>query len=365
MQITTNPPAVVRAAEQTEKQIVAAVRAAVAQIDDCKWTVGRLAHEWTKRHANGRTDEDFAKLVGLSRAQIQQRRQVFATYGDVCNTCCNLGWSHYREALDWNDAEDWLGAADDNRWSVATMRRMRAIQNRADRGEDLAQAMPELAAAADAFPEVVHVADVDPYRPEPSIVKPTPRVESETVATKTEVAEVAEVDTRTPPQPTTAAPTVETAIDNIAALVVALKPQLEADTSQTLAAQLRRWADEIDPPEESTTATPAAVVAADWNMITNVSRCSVVTKKRQQTVRARMADEFWRANWREAMQRVAGSAFCTGTNDRDWRANFDWFLRPETVARLIEGAYDGIVNVDSGRSVTVQRANYGGTGGEF
>tara|TARA_R110000824_G_scaffold311766_3_gene498907 strand:- start:7142 stop:8242 length:1101 start_codon:yes stop_codon:yes gene_type:complete len=366
MQIT-NPPAVVRAAEQTEKQIVAAVRAAVAQIDDCKWTVGRLAHEWTKRHANGRTDEDFAKLVGLSRAQIQQRRQVFATYGDVCNTCCNLGWSHYREALDWDDAEDWLGAADDNRWSVATMRRMRAIQNRIDRGEDLAAAMPEVEDVLAGFPEVLHYTDVDPYRPEPSIVKPTPRVESETVPTKTEVAEVSktEVDITTPPQPTTAAPTVETAIDNIAALVVALKPQLEADTSQTLAAQLRRWADEIDPPEESTTATPAAVVAAEWNMITNVSRCSTVTKKRQQTVRARMADEFWRANWREAMQRVGASAFCTGTNDRDWRANFDWFLRPETVARLIEGAYDGNGNGDSGRAVNDKRANYGGTGGEF
>ena len=371
MQITTNPPAVVRAAEQTEKQIVAAVRAAVAQIDDCKWTVGKLADEWTKRHANGRTDEDFAKLVGLSRAQIQQRRQVFATYGDVCNTCCNLGWSHYREALDWNDAEDWLGAADDNQWSVATMRRMRAIQNRADRGEDLAAAMPELAAAADAFPEVVHVADVDPYRPEPSIVKPTPNEPKQTETVPGSLhgrpdRAAADVSFGPSSPTTTAAPTVETAIDNIAALVVALKPQLQADTSQTLAAQLRRWADEIDPPEESTTtATPAAVVAAEWNMIANVSRCSTVTKKRQQTVRARMNDEFWRANWREAMQRVGASAFCTGTNDRDWRANFDWFLRPETVARLIEGAYDGNGNGDSGRAVNDKRANYGGTGGEF
>jgi hypothetical protein len=344
-----DPPAVVRQAEQTEQQNVEAAKVAIATESDCKWTVGRLAHEWTQRHANGRTDDDYAKKIGLSRAQIQQRRQVFATYGDVCNTCCNLGWSHYREALDWNDAEDWLGAADDNQWSVATMRRIRAIQNRIDRGEDLAQAMPELAAAADAFPEVVHVADVDPFKPEPSIVIPTPREpEQETVTAHPEPDRAGGVVTL---PTTTTAPAVQHAIDNIAALVVALKPQLQSDTSQTLAAQLRRWADEIDPPEELTTSTPAAVVAAEWNMIANVSRCSVVTNKRRQTVQSRMQDEFWRTNWREAMQKVSGSAFCTGTNDRGWKATIDWFLRPDTVPRVMEGQFDANGSANTGKDV--------------
>jgi hypothetical protein len=373
-----NPPAVVRQAEQTEQQIVEAVKAAIEQIDDCKWTVGRLAHEWTERYANGRTDEDFAKLVGLSRANVQQRRQVFATYGDVCKTFCKLSWSHFLVVLDWNDADEWLASANDNRWSVATMKRMREIQNRADRGEDLSQP------AEPVEDESEHVADVDPYKPEPSIVKPTPKVTNsepqlvtrnttETSATAGDTATVPKV-TNSDPQLVTA-PSVQHAIDNIAALVVALKPQLEADTSQTLAAQLRRWADEIDPPEEQTTATPAAAVASEWNMVPNVSRCSVVTKKRQQTVRARMQDEFWRTNWREAMQKVSRSSFCAGTNDRGWKANLDWFLRPDTVPKLMEGQFDDQGTGNAGKDVwRVPASNYvpevedrtqgGGTGGE-
>jgi len=363
-----NPPAVVRQAEQTEQQIVEAVKAAIEQIDDCKWTVGRLAHEWTERYANGRTDEDFAKLVGLSRANVQQRRQVFATYGDVCKTFCKLSWSHFLVVLDWNDADEWLASANDNRWSVATMKRMREIQNRADRGEDLSQP------AEPVEDEPEHVADVDPYKAEPSIVKPTPKEQTQ----ETAVREVPEPDRAAGvanPSPTTSAPAVQHAIDNIAALVVALKPQLEADTSQTLAAQLRRWADEIDPPEEQTTATPAAAVASEWNMVPNVSRCSVVTKKRQQTVRARMQDEFWRTNWREAMQKVSRSSFCAGTNDRGWKANLDWFLRPDTVPKLMEGQFDDQGTGNAGKDVwRVPASNYvpevedrtqgGGTGGE-
>lgn len=332
-----NPPAVVRQAEQTEQQNVEAAKVAIATESDCKWTVGRLAHEWTQRHANGRTDDDYAKKVGLSRANVQQRRQVFETYGDVCKTFCKLSWSHFLVVLDWNDADEWLASANENQWSVATMKRMRDIQNRADRGEDLSQP------AEPVEDEPEHVGDVDPYKAEPSIVKPTPKEPEQ----KTEPASLHGGPVRATADlslgsssPTTKAPSVQNAIDNIAALVVALKPQLQADTSQTLAAQLRRWADEIDPPEEQTTATPAAVVAAEWNMIGNVSRCSVVTKKRQQTVRARMRDEFWRTNWREAMQKVSRSSFCAGTNDRGWKANLDWFLRPDTVPKLMEGQFD-------------------------
>jgi len=330
-----NPPAVVRQAEQTEQQIVEAVKAAIAQIDDCKWTVGRLAHEWTERYANGRTDEDFAKLVGLSRANVQQRRQVFATYGDVCKTFCKLSWSHFLVVLDWNDADEWLASANDNRWSVATMKRMRDIQNRADNGEDLSQPTEPVE------DESEHVADVDPYKAEPSIVKPTPKEPTQ----ETTVREFPESD-RTAgvidPPPTTQKPTALTGIvDRLDALFCAIEAELDTKAERKqIAEQLRQRADRYDPPEEQTTATPAAVVAAEWNMVPNVSQCSVVTKKRQQTVRSRMQDEFWRTNWREAMQKVARSSFCAGTNDRGWKANLDWFLRPDTVPKLMEGQFD-------------------------
>ncbi|MGZ0172945.1 MAG: hypothetical protein ACKVHE_25705 [Planctomycetales bacterium] len=119
------PVAVVKQAEETEKQIVALAKAAIAKESDCKWSVGRLAHEWTERFAKGRTDGDFAELVGLSRRAVQHRRQVYEAYGDVWNSSSKLTWTHYRETLDWSDAEEWLAEADKHGWSVATMKSQR------------------------------------------------------------------------------------------------------------------------------------------------------------------------------------------------------------------------------------------------
>lgn len=63
-------PAIVRQAEETEAQLVSVCRELVEKIDDCKWQVGRLVHDWTRRFAKGRTDADFGLLVGLSEDQV-------------------------------------------------------------------------------------------------------------------------------------------------------------------------------------------------------------------------------------------------------------------------------------------------------
>ncbi len=44
--------------------------------------------------------------------------------------------------------------------------------------------------------------------------------------------------------------------------------------------------------------------------------------------------------WGLVMARVNESSFCTGKNDRVWLANIDWFLRPDTHIRLMEGQFD-------------------------
>ena len=40
------------------------------------------------------------------------------------------------------------------------------------------------------------------------------------------------------------------------------------------------------------------------------------------------------------VKRIAASAFCRGANDRGWRAGVDWFLKPGTAAKVLEGQYD-------------------------
>lgn len=81
-----------------------------------------------------------------------------------------------------------------------------------------------------------------------------------------------------------------------------------------------------------------------WNGVAQkagLPEAEELTRPRQVAVRARWQSPLWRSRWQEALGKVPGSGFLKGDNDRGWRANLDWFLRPGTVAKLLEGAYHG------------------------
>ena len=66
-----------------------------------------------------------------------------------------------------------------------------------------------------------------------------------------------------------------------------------------------------------------------------------MTAKRKAQHRARRKSKFWRENWKVALVRVGmKSSFCRGQNERGWVATIQWFLRDETVAKIMEGQYD-------------------------
>jgi len=44
--------------------------------------------------------------------------------------------------------------------------------------------------------------------------------------------------------------------------------------------------------------------------------------------------------WIETVKKMAASKFCNGTNDRRWKADFDFLLKPETWLKVNEGKYD-------------------------
>jgi len=115
---------------ETEEQLIEKAQVAVSQ---CNWVVGECAVKWTQKYARGRTDADFAVLVGLSADQIFQRRRVWETFGDVYAEYPSLKWSHFYVALNWDDAPECLQWAHENEATVAEMRAWR----RAQRGEDL------------------------------------------------------------------------------------------------------------------------------------------------------------------------------------------------------------------------------------
>lgn len=122
---------------ESEEELVVRAQTAISR---CNWVVGECAVKWTVRYAEGRTDADFAALVGLSPDQVFQRRRVWETFGDVYKNYPSLRWSHFYVSLRWEDALDCLQWAVENGAAVAEMKAWR----RAIRGEDLtAEAEPD------------------------------------------------------------------------------------------------------------------------------------------------------------------------------------------------------------------------------
>ena len=78
----------------------------------------------------------------------------------------------------------------------------------------------------------------------------------------------------------------------------------------------------------------------EWNNQSVFPKCLVLSEPRRRSLEARLREPFFVQNWREAMAKIRKSSFCRGKNDRGWRADFDWFVKPGSVVKIMEGKYD-------------------------
>lgn len=76
-----------------------------------------------------------------------------------------------------------------------------------------------------------------------------------------------------------------------------------------------------------------------WNSQPKLRAVKAMTGKRVEHLKARRRDQFWRDNFEAGVLKVARSEFCTGKNDRGWKADFDWFLKPDSLVKVMEGKY--------------------------
>lgn len=83
----------------------------------------------------------------------------------------------------------------------------------------------------------------------------------------------------------------------------------------------------------------ALEVVEAWNK-SGLTKCMALNDTRKRHLNARLGDSFFVSSWREAIAKVSISEFCKGKNDRGWRADFDWFLQPNAIAKIMEGKYD-------------------------
>lgn len=79
-------------------------------------------------------------------------------------------------------------------------------------------------------------------------------------------------------------------------------------------------------------------VVTQWNSV--MSQNCGLTVKRKRSLKSRLADPTWIASWREALTKAGVSDFCNGLGDQGWRADLEWFLRPDSVQKLMEGKFD-------------------------
>jgi DNA-binding transcriptional regulator YhcF (GntR family) len=90
-------------------------------------------------------------------------------------------------------------------------------------------------------------------------------------------------------------------------------------------------------------APSAEEVMEYWHSHPNLPRIRGMDETRRRHLRARRKEALWRENWKAAIDRVAKSSFCTGGGRDGWRIDIDFFLKPSTMTKILEGKYDDCV----------------------
>lgn len=65
-----------------------------------------------------------------------------------------------------------------------------------------------------------------------------------------------------------------------------------------------------------------------------------LTRERSKHLAARLREIGSLGEWFAAVNAIRAQPFLTGRNDRQWRANFDWFIKPSNFSKVIEQTYE-------------------------
>lgn len=99
-------------------------------------------------------------------------------------------------------------------------------------------------------------------------------------------------------------------------------------------------------PSSSSSSSTSVSISKDIEEMVSLWNSSGLPKivnfgsKRKVSLKKRFEEVFFRDNWRAGISKLQASGFCNGQNDRGWRADFDFFLRPGSLEKIMEGKYD-------------------------
>lgn len=102
----------------------------------------------------------------------------------------------------------------------------------------------------------------------------------------------------------------------------------------------------ITPPQSEEKEPPPALniegLVEAWNQICAplLPRIMSLPERRKNIIKARLKDRPDMEEWKRIFQKVTSSPFLRGENDKGWRADFDWCLNVNNLAKIVEGKYD-------------------------
>lgn len=99
--------------------------------------------------------------------------------------------------------------------------------------------------------------------------------------------------------------------------------------------------EEEDKANKSEISNKPQQLADRYNAIcTNLPRVVRLTDKRRRAVRLIYGKGYTPEQLDEVFRKAQASSFCTGLNDRHWKADFDWLLNESNLVKVLEGKYD-------------------------
>lgn len=108
--------------------------------------------------------------------------------------------------------------------------------------------------------------------------------------------------------------------------------------NEQLKTHIREEEDKANKPEIS---NKPQQLADRYNAIcTNLPKVVRLTDKRRRAVRLIYDKGYTPEQLDEVFRKAQASSFCTGQNDRHWKADFDWLLNESNLVKVLEGKYD-------------------------
>lgn len=104
---------------------------------------------------------------------------------------------------------------------------------------------------------------------------------------------------------------------------------------------------DLEKPSRSKKALPK--LAEIWNAhrgtFSEVTRCSEARRKKADKIFTDLSPD----EWQSVIKKMVDSDFCNGTNEKGWKADFDFLIQPDTYAKVLEGKYDNRAGVSKNR----------------